>query len=70
MESAIETETPMERLRRIAFPLIAPLLEVSRQPIGSLENGRYNPSITLAFKLARYFDMSIEDIFIYEEGKQ
>ena len=45
-------------------------LEVSRQTIGSLENGRYNPSITLAFKLARYFDMSIEDIFIYEEEKQ
>ena len=49
---------------------LAAALEVSRQPIGSLENGRYNPSITLAFKLARYFDMSIEDIFIYEEGKQ
>ena len=46
------------------------VLEVSRQTIGSLENGRYNPSITLAFKLARYFDMSIEDIFIYEEEKQ
>lgn len=45
-------------------------LEVSRQTIGSLENGRYNPSIILAFKLARYFNMSIEDIFIYEEGKQ
>ena len=44
--------------------------EESRQTIGSLENGRYNPSITLAFKLARYFDMSIEDIFIYEEEKQ
>jgi len=43
---------------------------VSRQTIGSLENGRYNPSIILAFKLARYFNMSIEDIFIYEEGKQ
>ena len=48
----------------------AAALEVSRQTIGSLENGRYNPSITLAFKLARYFNMSIEDIFIYEEGKQ
>ena len=46
---------------------LADALEVSRQTIGSLENGRYNPSITLAFKLARYFDMSIEDIFIYEE---
>lgn len=46
---------------------LADALEVSRQTIGSLENGRYNPSITLAFKLAKYFDMSIEDIFIYEE---
>lgn len=49
---------------------LATALKVSRQTIGSLENGRYNPSITLAFKLARYFDMSIEDIFIYEEEKQ
>ena len=49
---------------------LADALEVSRQTIGSLENGRYNPSIILAFKLARYFNMSIEDIFIYEEGKQ
>lgn len=49
---------------------LAAALEVSRQTIGSLENGRYNPSITLAFKLARYVNMSIEDIFIYEEGKQ
>lgn len=49
---------------------LAAALEVSRQTIGSLENGRYNPSIILALKLARYFNMSIEDIFIYEEGKQ
>lgn len=49
---------------------LAAALEVSRQTIGSLENGRYNPSVILAFKLARYFNMSIEDIFIYEEGKQ
>ncbi len=46
---------------------LAEALEVSRQTIGSLENGRYNPSITLAFKLARYFNLSIEEIFIYEE---
>ena len=44
--------------------------EVSRQTIGSLENGRYNPSIILAFKIARYFNMRIEDIFIYEEDEQ
>ena len=46
---------------------VAAVLEVSRQTIGSLENGRYNPSILLAFKIARYFGMAIEDIFIYEE---
>ena len=47
---------------------LAAALEVSRQTIGSLENGRYNPSILLAFRIARYFNMSIEEIFIYEEG--
>ena len=46
---------------------LAKALEVSRQTIGSLENGRYNPSIILAFKIAKYFNMSIEEIFIYEE---
>jgi len=47
---------------------LAAALEVSRQTINSLENGRYNPSIVLAFKIARYFDMSIEEIFVYKEG--
>ncbi len=46
---------------------LAKILEVSRQTVGSLENGRYNPSIILAFKIARHFEMAIEDIFIYEE---
>lgn len=46
---------------------LAAALEVSRQTIGSLENGRYNPSIQLAFKIAKYFGMHIEEIFIYEE---
>lgn len=49
---------------------LAAALAVSRQTIGSLENGRYNPSIILAFKIARYFNMKIEDIFIYEEDEQ
>ncbi len=49
---------------------LAAALEVSRQTIGSLENGRYNPSILLAFKIARYFNMHIEDIFIYEEEQK
>ena len=46
---------------------LAKALKVSRQTIGSLENGRYNPSIILAFKISKYFNMSIEEIFIYEE---
>lgn len=46
---------------------LADILEVSRQTIGSLENGRYNPSILLAFKIARYFDLPVEEVFIYEE---
>ncbi|MDD7347747.1 MAG: helix-turn-helix transcriptional regulator [Clostridiales bacterium] len=46
---------------------LASILEVSRQTIGSLENGRYNPSIILAFKIAKYFGLTIEDIFIYED---
>lgn len=62
----------LEELRKkqgIKQEELAAELEVSRQTIGSLENGRYNPSIQLAFKIARYFGMSIEDIFIYEEEK-
>lgn len=48
---------------------LAEALEVSRQTIGSIENGRYNPSLNLAFKIANFFGMKIEDIFIYEEEK-
>ena len=40
---------------------------VSRQTISSLENGRYNPSIMLAYKIAKYFGMTIEEMFIFEE---
>lgn len=49
---------------------LASALEVSRQTIGSLENGRYNPSIILAFKIARYFGVNIEEIFIYMEEQE
>lgn len=49
---------------------LAAALEVSRQTISSLENGRYNPSIILAIKIARHFGMSVEEIFIYEEDEQ
>lgn len=48
---------------------LANILEVSRQTISSLENGKYAPSIFLAFKLSKYFKKPIEKIFVYEEGK-
>lgn len=57
----------IRKTRGIRQEELALALEVSRQTIGSLENGRYNPSILLAFKIARYFGMAIEEIFIYEE---
>lgn len=59
----------IRKQRGIKQEELAAALAVSRQTIGSLENGRYNPSIVLAFKIAKYFDMSIENIFIYEEEK-
>ena len=49
---------------------LADRLAVSRQTIGSLESGRYNPSILLAFKIARLFNLSVEEIFLYEEEEQ
>lgn len=45
---------------------LAAVLKVSRQTISSIENGRYNPSIILAFKIANYFEKTIEEIFIYD----
>jgi len=47
---------------------LADRLDVSRQTIISLEQGRYNPSILLAFKTAKFFGLTIEEVFIYEEG--
>ena len=57
----------LRKARGIKQEELAAALEVSRQTIGSLENGRYNPSILLAFKIARYFGLTIEEIVIYEE---
>lgn len=46
---------------------LADMVEVSRQTIISLERGRYNPSILLAFRLARLFEVKIEDLFLYSD---
>ena len=60
----------LRRQRGIKQEDLATELGVSRQTISSLEKGRYNPSILLAFKIARHFDLSIEDVFIYREEAQ
>jgi len=48
---------------------LANIVGVSRQTIISIEKGKYNPSILLAFKLANHYQKSIEEIFIYEENE-
>ena len=60
---AIRTE------RGIRQDELAKALGVSRQTISSLENGRYNPSILLAYKIAKLFGMTIEEVFCFEEEK-
>lgn len=48
----------------------AKAMGVSRQTISSLERGRYNPSILLAYNIAKYFDMTIEEVFLFEEDPE
>lgn len=48
----------------------AKALRVSRQTISSIETGKYNPSLDLAFAISTFFDKRIEEIFIYERGTE
>lgn len=64
MKNRIEEIRKERGVRQEEF---AKLMSVSRQTISSLENGRYNPSIILAYKIAKYFDMTIEEVFVFEE---
>lgn len=57
----------LRKERKVSQQDFAQYLGVTRQTISSLENGRYNPSILLAMKIARYFGKSVEDIFIDTE---
>mgnify|MGYP001022566273 FL=1 len=59
----------LRKARSITQEELADALMVSRQTVSSIENGRYNPSILLAFKIARFFQMTIEEIF-YQEGEE
>jgi len=64
MKNRIEEIRKAAGIRQEDF---AKALGVSRQTISSLETGRYNPSIQLAYKIAKYFDLSIEEVFLFEE---
>lgn len=64
MKNRIEEIRKQRMIRQEEF---AKAMGVSRQTISSLENGRYNPSILLAYKIAKYFDLAIEEVFIFEE---
>ena len=57
----------LRRERRITQEELGAAVGVTRQTIISLENGRYNASLLLAHKIARYFELTIEDIFLFEE---
>ena len=65
MKNKIEEIRKERGIRQEDF---AKAMGVSRQTISSLENGRYNPSIMLAYKIAKYFDMTIEEVFVFEEA--
>lgn len=64
MKNRIEQIRKARGIRQDEF---AKLMGVSRQTISSLETGRYNPSIFLAYKIAKCFGMSIEEVFIFDE---
>ena len=64
MKNRIEEIRKERGIRQEEF---AKSMDVSRQTISSLENGRYNPSIFLAYKIAKFFNMTIEEVFIFEE---
>ena len=57
----------LRKERRLSQADLADAMDVTRQTIISLEKGRYNASLELAHKLAKYFGLSIEDVFIFAE---
>ncbi len=66
-------ENIVEKLRKqkgLSQEEFAKLLRVSRQTISSIENGKYNPSLELAFQISDFFEIPIEKIFLWKESKK
>lgn len=57
----------LRKLNKITQDELAAQMGVARQTIISLENGRYNASLLLAYKISKFFNSKIEDVFIFEE---
>lgn len=57
----------LRAIKRITQEDLASALGVTRQTILAIENGKYNPSLELAFKMSTYFETTIEKIFLYRE---
>jgi len=58
----------LRAIKNITQEDLASSVGVTRQTILAIENGKYNPSLDLAFKIAKYFETTIEQIFYYKEG--
>ncbi len=59
----------LRKSQKVTQQELADALSVTRQTIISLENGRYNASLTLAHKAAQFFKMTIEELFIFEDDE-
>ena len=65
MENRVEA---LRRERGLNQESFARALKVSRQTVSAIENGKYNPSLELAFAIADFFGLTIEEIFLHEKG--
>ena len=71
MQGGVFLKNKVEQLRKergLNQDDFAKMLRVSRQTISSIETGKYNPSLELAFAISDFFDKRIDEIFIYERG--
>ena len=70
IKSTWAMENKLKELRlqsKVRQSALADALSVSRQTINSIENGKFDPSLTLAMKLTRFFKVSLDEIFIYKD---
>ena len=59
----------LRKIKGLTQEEFAKELRGSRQTVSAIENGKYNPSLDLAFEIALYFNMTIEEVFTYEKGE-